>query len=437
MAAPVFGSIGPKDPQIYQSCHRQFTRHLPGSDDPLLRQVRTGKISAVDACLKLLSEFHLSPEGNLLPTNSGRAVEVLNTFHDLHVSWFKQNDFVYYSNDCQLDSMRELQDLTAPALYYDFSLFDEQNKNLEYVVSSRDGLFPLRSQTENQNSYFASHQELLSFGKGTEVFGRKFFGFRGRLVGIAKEGPDVRIKKVLPLEKGSAPAKDIPLYRSLGPGFTGHPSYILKAGLRAPGRYATNLSPAFVMARQLMHDLLCIDVPQLEEEDVSGMVDTRSPLSFKHDTRCIACHATLYPMATIFRNFGIVGTGTRCLEGRDQNVFGVIRFPTTEAVGDREVPFHRTQAEGKLFYRDFQGELVAIPIGSPEELAAQLKESPQFYYCSASRYFEFLTGIDPRAQTPRNAEVPGFLRGITSEYLKHRKPKRLIESILKSEFYLR
>ena len=100
---------------------------------------------------------------------------------------------------------------------------------------------------------------------------------------------------------------------------------------------------------------------------------------------------------------------------------------------------------GKLYFRDYQGQLIDENLANLSEFGQKLAELDDPYVCWAKRYYAYLTGINVEIVDPGpdDRDLPKDGTGPHREAVyqfglqlkNHQDPKRLFKEILQSQSY--
>jgi len=160
--------------------------------------------------------------------------------------------------------------------------------------------------------------------------------------------------------------------------------------------------------KNMLLDLLDRSLPLVRIEDVisHNLVHptAESPLSFRNSTSCMACHATMDPMAHTLRNIRVVrnNNGTGISSTDNSNVSAIINLQSAVTLPAENLDatwndtaissFGSRPANGKLFYRDYKGELINEQILGISALGEHFANRLDFYMNISNQYLFWLTG---------------------------------------------
>ncbi|XGC79742.1 hypothetical protein ACES2L_10415 [Bdellovibrio bacteriovorus] len=473
--------------------------HLTGKPVPLnhatMTQVKAGKIKAIDACNSLLDKADLHASGMLVNSGDSEARAVLNNFYEFHRSWFPTNSVEQiqeYNEEMSRGTM-DIYDTTEPALAVTRAVFARGSRYSD-VLTLNQGMHAHRQENQTVRNMIGWN---VSF-PGRRIAGnnagldQNLFNFRaysggydgnsdttqamfmtlpkievGELVGIRLKTESVMIPNLsLQPLGGDKRGNDQPglnfnfdLFKTHGGGVLGTPIYLMLnyghgRGVEANG--TTKVPRRW--AQTNMNTFLCQELPSLRESDVRQYVVGNSSTPFRNGTSCVMCHATLDPMAYTARNvvvgnsdFAALDRGARThsktalhLTTYRPEIASVSGWPS-EPVAN----FHRQTPSGRLFFRSMTGALIDRQVPNIAGLGAAMVDTPDYYYCAAKRYFEYLTGIQVALYdrtNPNNAELNlklsdvakddrKFVESLGEELRTSQSVRQLVKRIMASEYY--
>ncbi len=241
-----------------------------------------------------------------------------------------------------------------------------------------------------------------------------------------------------------------------GGGFMGSHNYFLTSYIEANPRFipdgALNVNRSW--ARAVLSDALCREVPVVREDDVASFVIPDSEVPFRQAAGCTACHASLDRQAGVIRGLRYSAVASQ-IPSTPPSFFGMFGFtmykPGTSARSvweDKPDPDYALRdPQGRLFFRNYRGELIDRTVNSIEELGAQIAEQDDFYACFAKRYYSYFMGIEIPLGDPGDPTYPALNQSDLyhknqvielGRRLKNDKSLRqLILNILASEDYAR
>ncbi|MNK19499.1 hypothetical protein D3C87_377210 [compost metagenome] len=441
---------------LFNRCYIQLTGTPVPLGHALMADVKSGKISALNACNSILRKGLLSSSGTL-SVNDKEGKAVLNNFYTFHRTWFPVNNFDSiggYSASEENGTM-DIYDATEPALSVTYSVFGAGQKYSD-TLTRTTGIRALRVEDVSVKTRL-KYTNLPNPGRmlSTNVnMSKSPFTFRsvspgntvtnrnihkhisekaampvldvGDLVGVrpATETfivPNISLAPLgaKPSDKGNLTANlnySYDFFKNHGGGVMGSPIYLMQYyghGMNMKFNGASKVARRW--SQQNMETFLCANLPALRESDVAKFVDTKSSLAFRNSASCVMCHATLDPMAYTTRNFTIGATDyLRPTQDGDNVIVDGVRVNAPAAFARNSMAittyaavkpsvsgwpsesvadFHLQQPTGRLYFRSVQGALVDTPVSNLAGLGAAMVETDDYYLCAAKRYFEFMTGI--------------------------------------------
>jgi hypothetical protein len=434
---------------IYYRCHSQFVRKRPVSEDALLKSVKAGELTAVQACLKLLAEVNVN---NSEKANE-RSLQILRTFQAFHMTWFPNKNFIKDETD---NPTTDFYDANEMGYHLTSNLFAKNSKYSD-VVTSKTSFRGIRQSSQKANyliepmgsDAYQSFKEnvwaLQTQDRNSPTLWNPQLIEFGALVGLRelKAGENqVRFfdgKRFL----------DFSASATLGGGILGTIPYILlnssqKDYYPSDGGLLAHRS----WSKAVFADLLCRELPVVRKKDAAAFVQKESPLPFRKENTCMQCHSSMDPMAWTIRyamNIRLDGKpGKNFLSPRSLALYPPEAPPET-AMTSGDPQFHLRPPVGKLYFRTYQGELVDQKISGVQELGEALANLDDLYICAAKRYFEFMTGIEVKIFdfSSENSKTPpakllayrNFVVSLGHSLKKTQSLKLLVQDILASPFY--
>jgi len=203
----------------YSKCIQLITQNSIKFTDNLSTAVLNGSSTASNACIQILNQTSLNPQGELLPANNKQSIHTLNAFQNLHTSWFLENDFKG-ANLFFLNLSRAVFDTTNPALYYTRALFLD-SFNIKDIFSSPDRLKAKRTNSSTSLDDF-------DFGHAQHVFTNLKTIELGDLLGIQTTGDIIQNYSHLNGSNETVTGS-ITHKRTFGGGILGSPEYLNKS----------------------------------------------------------------------------------------------------------------------------------------------------------------------------------------------------------------
>ncbi len=279
---------------------------------------------------------------------------------------------------------------------------------------------------------------------------------------------------------------------TLGAGFLGDPSFILlNGGIKAGATSNGSMALPRRWSREVMARAFCRNGPYFGatntftptlSADIS--TNTQAP-AFRQNANCMKCHETMDPLAIGIRNIsfeqtrqetaGVVPSGyTRCAQSGSGNcsniglIYAFLMKPKSSSLlsastalpdaflwpvpASGDPNFHLSKVHGRLSYKSaFNGgaivsdEFSANGSGNTQlsNLGNLVKNSPDYYFCGALRYFEMLSGVHfeidsdslpnaPSTVGSYETQVWNTLKTETTAFNTHHNPKTLLKSLIRT-----
>ena len=106
---------------------------------------------------------------------------------------------------------------------------------------------------------------------------------------------------------------------------------------------------------------------------------------------------------------------------------------------DTDSIYHRRKPEGQLYYRDYNGELINVPVNGVADLGRKISKQKDPYVCAAQRYYSFLTGVKIQVA---NQDSDDFYKKHRSKIIeiglnlkKHQSLKKMVVEILRTDAF--
>ena len=450
---------------LFKRCYAHVTGMVPTYEISNRLQIRLATISGdqnqrtdvINLCLELLNNTVIQANGTLAAPKAGSfftAAEQTDlflktylNFERLHSSWFKKSTY-FMRDDARLTAFTI--DHEAPPLYWNAATFIPGQK-ASSVVTTSNFYRPLRTPPPLFNSsmdYFKSVYSRDGFELGA-VFGLvsnavEFLGVDakepiraqlvrrvGATIGLETVDPSIPYASFQTLINTNAVNSNLSINSDAA--VTAHQAtgYLLKAaggGVLGSAPYMMMNLPTYVSAQDgglkvardwstsVMSDFLCKSTPTLRYVDGSAAQQAQAPgrPPFRTAASCMACHASLDPLAYSIRNFQIAGireiNDTRT-GGTDQQIIGtnftdfLAQWPNNGTVitglVDKNLSFHLSKPTGELLYRSFDGTKVSTLISTGVGgVGTAIAGTRDFYACMVSRYFSYLTGREVNLNDP-------------------------------------
>ncbi len=157
--------------------------------------------------------------------------------------------------------------------------------------------------------------------------------------------------------------------------------------------------------RAVYHDFLCRDLPAVRPDDGAAFLETdANSAPFRQSTTCLACHSSMDRTSSVVRHIVYLGFGTgpeiSSSTGSDwYRGYEMVSFKATNGSApfswpnESDTTFSTKAPAGVLFFRNYEGTLVDVPVQDINALGAALASQDDMYLCAAQRYFQHFTGI--------------------------------------------
>lgn len=423
------------DVPLFQRCYTHLTGTRAPLKHPLLQQIRDGLIDPIAACDKLLDSTELNAGSGLLEASTDDKSKILRNLYDFHRSWFEVTDFATSPTTDNDGWQARYLDPTEPALVITRTLF-QNNTSYNEVVKGNYSVRGLRS--DGSSRYDPAFPEsrwgglergdLLGIYKYPEAQNNQFRGDRGTLF--------TNILKY-PYYYGAPRSTS----KTFGAGVLGlQPFLIMNSGFASA---ALRANGGEVLQRRWARNsmqLLCRNLPTLRSSDVTTLTanynrlnpDPEKAVPFRQSASCMACHATIDPMAALARNIIYTKATYEDLNEKGETPGGGFQNPGErgERYGDwghialaidpieptdvsiraenvetsvvaKDPNFYARPPSGVIRFRSYSGDLIETFIStapntqsSMSQLGGALASSNDLYVCAAKRYFQYFTGID-------------------------------------------
>ncbi|HEX4925993.1 MAG TPA: hypothetical protein VFV50_18010 [Bdellovibrionales bacterium] len=427
---------------LYHRCYTQLTQKRAPAGDALTIAVGAGSRSAVSACLEVLDRARFTQLNRTqIVATDATGVNVLQTIHKLHLSWFTNKDIVDIDN---ANPTRDIYDTGDTALYFTRAVFGDAVR-FDTIVTSNDTLRSIRSDdnltrgpSSNQDrslSLFGALPEFKFAGKG-DLLGFEIAGLRTLSYSYMLGGTTTR-------------AGSVSLGQHYGGGILGHPVYLLANVQQANDFRADGaLLVPRKFARAIFSDLMCREIPVVRDADVGEFVVPASTVSFRNSSSCVRCHATIDRASAVIRGFSYDAPGNNEVMNLGVNVPKFTPPALAAETGWPSEPdrdYYRRPANGVLYYRNFNGELVNLAVTSLQDLGVKLAQQEDLHVCMAKRYYRYFTGIDVPLSDPGDPAAPPLTAADSAHRAQvialgrslksHQSVRMLIEEILTLPIY--
>lgn len=431
----------------FNKCFTLLTQNTLQSQDPLVKEVQSGTLPYDQACLTLLNKASLNSQGVLI-NDDFRSQEVLRTLQSVHQTWFKST-MTYMPDDAPL--LFDLIEFDEAALFVTKALFqkDWQYKDILLKPISLQG----RRDPQLKSDYLIGPRPEPKILKRQEYavaiaedWQDKWSPphlMRGPLRGIIEQPRD---EVILPgfshqLFFPTYYKEPLDIHHTLGGGFMGTNSYFLLNNGRAHGELSDGQNIMYrVFSQQLVQDILCRDLPVLTLEDAKPFVRNIKSVSWANNASCMACHATMDPMAALLRNAQMIVNDAPDDQGSThRRLFKATKTPPESyQLYDAQEDYHLTPAHGRFVYRDIENRFYNKEVKSFQELGQIMAETADFYACATKRYFFYLTGQDVDMQLiQKNSPSPQgqFLYQLSTQLKEHQQLQKVLMSIIRSKWF--
>jgi hypothetical protein len=480
--------------QLYQRCYAHLTG-MSALTSPILSRIRANEVKAIESCIAHLMSSELRDDGSIDQNNQVGA-EVARQIYQIHRSWFKKASVMdsEINRDFHYPTM-DVYDVNEPALHLTRATLRPRTNIAEaitrpvsleairiparpqvryYLVNPATNAYerrphPLPRVSQLLNNDPRSDRNVVDFQ--TNLTGDHFFPVGvprvqiGRLRGI-RDRDQNHIMHTMVLNPNSEgleilnpgnPPLGFPIFRNHGGGLIGSTPYLL-TNFGHGYLYRANGSEKLTRkwSEAVMRDLMCRELPALRNEDAVRFLSSEGAApQFRKSTQCLTCHATIDQMAMVTRNLMMASSGNRSF---DTNIFPNYFVTLASQSPDlgphpqpwpevNDVDFFRRVPQGRLYFRNYTGRLVDIPLGSLQELGQAIAQQDDYYICLASRYFEHFTGIKVHLKDPASRSesfysdrrfrvLLDFVVDLGLDLKQHGSVKQTMSRILRSPFYL-
>lgn len=454
-------------------CYGLFVRERIPVSDPLWKQVASGKKSGTDACMEIFDKAKLDKNGEIAKGPDGKydyeGMRVLNTLMRFHKSQLEIPD---YSTTLNGDTVftRDFIDANEAAYQFVYSIVGSGQKFSDTVTRdfsvravrysekgartrSVVGNTALREITQGIYKTIKDEKGLNVVvpdeSKGGASPFRPELVETGLMVGLVRDDVENEMAEQHfgPL-LGAQKFDSKNVNKHMGAGAVGTQAYLLaNLGKDTFSNGGTGLFRRW--SKHVLSDLLCRDLPALRSKDVISEVIPESKIAFKTGISCMACHSAMDPLAGTVRNIrpnftnnsGMGGLRGKFISHRPADM-AFAPMPTITA----DANFHRRPADGRLYYRSYDGKLIKEEAEGLGELGDVLAKTDDLYVCAAKRYYRFLTGVTVSLSDIGDINTPAFTTGqkyqrdkvikFGIELKQHQSIRTLIKRIIESESFI-
>ncbi len=236
--------------------------------------------------------------------------------------------------------------------------------------------------------------------------------------GIAKQPvPAAALSGLVANYYTGAQTPDLKLTGHEGGGFLGSYNYLLTTFQEGTTNFVPNgaLVTNRSYGRAVFYDALCRDIPVVRESDVTAFVIPDSAIPFRQSAACVACHKSLDGgVSGIIRGLRWNILTSLGQESPLPDLYGTLLVNmNAPSLGEdktwTDIPsndYGKHAPYGRLFFRNYQGQLVDREIRSIEELGAAIRAQDDYYACFAKRYYFYFTGINVELGDPGDITYP-------------------------------
>jgi len=444
---------------LLNRCYFHLTQRRIPLNHPLRGSVMRG-MDPIAACETLLDGTILNPSSGSLQTASEDNLRVLRTFNDFHRTWFPRDDLVNaVVNGTLAAQTKEIHDTGEAGLHVSRAMF-AKDARFQDIVTGSHGMEALRSGGAVSNN---SREQAKRFVGATIPGDQTQFADlnselvqQGELFGIRSLAYNTRKQGAVTYSGvGFYPKIPVRVHQSAGGGILGTRSFLLSnLGLPNNNGMDGGLRMSREFSKSVLKNFLCRDIPVIRTSDALPYVqkmESDTP-AFRGNANCMTCHATVDPLAAVARNNVITHIPfLRQVASQTQgrSFAQIFTFPVDQVreVGmvKADVGFHRRPAHGRLYFRDYKGELRNEEVLGIAELGKVLADSEDLYVCAASRYLQYFTGVQVALHDPGDAnfappsdaerEYREWVVKLGLELMVHQSPKKLVKQILESPLY--
>lgn len=451
----------------FQKCYGIMVGQRVALNNPLWMQVKAGSITGTNACMQVFNLAKLDQNGEVsksggVPNEVG--MKILANFLRFHKSQFQTADYTLNIGGGNDRQTRDVIDANEPLYHIIYSIFGRNQQwsdtlTRDYsLAAKRYSQYPTRARSildQNLLPFTQGRYMTIKDAEGKDIQVPHADGVESLEVEYVQTGLLFGLKQDdrqnlathfrVTLNNGVSTAD---LNEHHGAGAIGTQAYLL-ANL---GRGDFNDGGSKMYRRwgkHVVEDFLCRTQPTLRSYDVAYEVDTQSTIAFRKGSSCMACHATMDPIAGAARNLRFSFTHNTGLESTRVKYVGN-RFPDMAAVNfPKDKPdanFYRRPADARLFYRSYNGDLVDENVTGLQSLGETITQTNDFYVCAAKRYYQFLTGIEVTLADEGDVNTPVFKEGELNQRNKviqlgmklkeHQSIEKLIEEIISSKAFI-
>ena len=450
----------------FNKCYALFVGERVKATDALWIAVKAGKKTGKVACMEIFDRATLTANGEISKGFSNEiGTKVLNTFTRFQKSQFQVPDYGPVIGRQSDQYTRDVIDSNEAAYQFVYTLFSPKQKFSESVTRDhsiraiRYSKYPVRARSILDRALGNLLQG--TFKAVTNPNGRNkilvpdnlsefdpVLVETGILIGLERDNVVNDITNLAGVIRSNYGLNNANVNQHIGGGVIGTQAYLF-SNLGKDGFSDGGANVFRRWGKHVMEDFLCRELPALRTTDVINEVYTASTIAFKTGISCMACHASMDPLAGVLRNGRIGWTHGSPSEGSRIRYFG-LRTPTLdyadmpELIADRD--FYKRPPNGRLFYRSYDGTVVKEEVVGPQALGEKMADTNDLYVCAAKRYYKFLTGITVDLADTGNINTPVFTKGakyqrdkvilMGLELKKHQSGRQLIKSIIEQAAFI-
>jgi hypothetical protein len=463
--------------ELYRRCYAHLTNEPPLESDPLLLQVKSQTITAVNACMTILDTANLNTNGDMISI-SETGKKVMKVMTNFHVSWFNVLNYSIYDNG----ESDDVFDIGSSSLYLSKALFSDTT-NVNYVLTHTKTLKGIR-QESGVNEY------LVNTSKANRKIADQLWHHgenanpildpptwtppliqRGDLVGIKDYQTTPTTINVVNKSRQMLPLNH-DLHHHFGGGLLGtNTSIALHLGREVGVPFDGAIQLPRRWSKQIFNSLMCRTLPLVRTNDNDDMVNVNSTAIFRQSGSCMSCHGSMDNLTgTIGRLMATYSSKEFPVTTNKLRTLHVYENPITQAIRSTEKYIHEISisdtsfanrpSTGSFRFRSFNGDLLDYEINNLNELGTFLTtgsngftkigtvpnyDGRDFYACVAKRYFGFFTGIeipildyqDPNypVLTAKDKTYRDFILTLGSALKTNQSQRTLIKSIFESAYY--
>lgn len=189
----------------------------------------------------------------------------------------------------------------------------------------------------------------------------------------------------------------------------------------------------------MFSDLLCRELPVVRKSDVTEFAVPSSQVGHRKTSSCTQCHATIDRMAGVIRNFSyhFAHSFRSTASGYFVDWHPTQKPPLGGWPSIEDPEYHLRPTDGVVYYRDWNGQLVNIPVKSVQEIGNSLVNRDDPYLCAASRYYQHFLGFKVTIEDPFNyqrspQEEKHFqiVRTLAKNLKQHQRLDKMVVEIL-------